>query len=74
MEADALTNEDFSGVDMKRRIQTTWDLHSSRLELLPKLLKLRQEFSTSMELLKSSPVMADGRPHKKAKTSKSVWG
>ena len=74
VEADALTNEDFSGVDMKRRIQTTWDLLSSRLELLLKLLKLQQEFSTSMELLKSSPVMAGGRPHKKAKTSKSVWG
>jgi hypothetical protein len=69
VEADALTNEDFSGVDMKRRIQTTWDLLSSRLELLLKLLKLQQEFSTSMELLKSSPVMAGGRPHKKAKTS-----
>jgi len=74
VEADALTNEDFSGVDMRKRIPTTWELLSSRLELLLRLLKLQQEFSTSMELLKSSPVVAGGRPHKKAKTSKSVWG
>lgn len=59
---------------MRKRIPTTWELLSSRLELLLRLLKLQQEFSTSMELLKSSPVVAGGRPHKKAKTSKSVWG